>query len=187
MAECSLRIGAIWPDHRTAAGAGSIDRETVLAGHRQLASVGNDDDYNDGADRGRQPRLRRHRVQFHRQHYRQHRQRRHQFIFELPALNADQLHSELWCKARAAAVPLGATITVTYSGAPTGGGAVAAIAVQVAGLNNGAVDKTASASGTSTTVTASTAALSQVNEILFGVASQNGTTSYTTRRRISRL
>lgn len=82
--------------------------------------------------------------------------------------------AELWYIEPAAAVGAGATITVTFTG--NDGGSQAGIhAAQVSGIVASPLDKTGGATGNSVnSLTASTGALTQANEIAFGVMGQTG-------------
>ncbi len=89
--------------------------------------------------------------------------------------------AEIWYKENAAAVATSATLTVTFSGSTTGSNGYGCEAAQVSGiLPSGSLDKTNSNNTTTATPSVTTAALSQSNEIAFGMAFSNGgTRTYT--------
>jgi len=84
---------------------------------------------------------------------------------------------ELWYKSNASAVGSGATITLTFTSGTAGGNLAAA---RVTGINTSSpLDKTATDVTTTSTPTVTTAALTQTNEIAFGIQGGYNQTTYT--------
>lgn len=85
------------------------------------------------------------------------------------ALNSTNTRVEIWYKENASAVGSGATVTATFSGS-TGGANGGMGGIQVTGIiSASSLDKTATNTASSSpNCTATTATLSQTNEVLFG-------------------